>query len=250
MNVIYFIDYFLIYSFLGWCLESVYKTIYSKKIINSGFLTGPVCPIYGIGALIMYVALSGYDNNPLHVFVIGFVVLSIWEYIVAWALEKIFNTKYWDYSENRFNIDGRVCLLNSIFWGALGVIFTYFIHPFIQEKIVVINHTFLIVSTIVATLIITFDSIMSIVRVTNINKKLEDIKELRNEIKIKLLELKELKDSKMIDMKEPVQKVIDDLKEKESKLKEKLYKQTDRIRKAFPTMKSEKFKQISKYRRK
>lgn len=249
MNIVYFIDYFLIYSFLGWLLESVYKTIYAKRFINSGFLTGPACPIYGIGALIMYIFLSGYNNNPLHVFVIGFVVLSIWEYIVAWALEKIFNAKYWDYSNNKFNIDGRVCLLNSVFWGILGVIFIYFIHPFVQEKIVMINDTVLIIFTVLFTVLITVDSIISIIKLTNITKKLENIKEIRHEIKLKLLELKQIKYTK-IDVKEPIQLIIDELKEKEAKLKEKLFKQTDRIRMAFPTMKSESFKQISKYRRK
>ena len=249
MNMVHIIDYFLIYAFLGWFLESVYKTIYTKRFVNSGFLAGPVCPIYGIGALIMYISLSGYNNNPLHVFVIGFVVLSIWEYIVAWSLEKIFKTKYWDYSENRFNIDGRVCLLNSIFWGVLGVLFTYLIHPFIQEKIVIINDVGIVVITIIGVISIIVDSIISIIKLTNINKKLDDIKEIRYQIKLKLLELKELKYTK-IDVKQPIQSIIDELKEKESILKEKLYKQTDRIRKAFPTMKSEKFKQISKYRRK
>ena len=180
---------------------------------------------------------------------IGFVVLSIWEYIVAWSLEKIFKTKYWDYSENRFNIDGRVCLLNSIFWGVLGVLFTYLIHPFIQEKIVIINDVGIVVITIIGVISIIVDSIISIIKLTNINKKLDDIKEIRYQIKLKLLELKELKYTK-IDVKQPIQSIIDELKEKESILKEKLYKQTDRIRKAFPTMKSEKFKQISKYRRK
>lgn len=249
MKIIYFIDYFLIYSFLGWLLESVYKTIYAKKFVNSGFLFGPACPIYGIGAIIMYVFLSGYNNNPLHVFVIGFVVLSIWEYIVAWALEKVFNEKYWDYSNNKFNIDGRVCLLNSIFWGVLGVVFIYAIQPFVQDKIIMIDNWILIVLTIVSLILMIADFITSVIKLNSINKKFNDIKEIRNEIKNKLLELKELTNAK-VNLKEPIQLMIDDLKEQETKLKEKLFKQTERIRKAFPTMKSEKFKQISKYRRK
>lgn len=125
MIIIKTLDYFFIYSFIGWVLESVYKTIYEKKLVNSGFLYGPFCPIYGLGALIMYAFLSGYNDNPLHVFVIGFVILSIWEYIVAWAIEKVLHEKYWDYSNNKFNINGRVCLLNSLFWGILGVIYIY-----------------------------------------------------------------------------------------------------------------------------
>ena len=249
MKVIYFIDYFLIYSFLGWCLESVYKTIYSKKFINSGFLLGPACPIYGFGAIIMYIFLSGYNNNPLHVFVIGFVVLSIWEYIVAWGIEKIFNEKYWDYSNNKFNLDGRVCLLNSIFWGVLGIIFIYLIHPFVQEKIVTVDNAILIILTIIFSVLMIADFITSVIKLNSINKRFNDIKEIRNQIKTKLLELKDITNAK-INLKEPIQLMIDDLKEQEAKLKEKLFKQTERIRKAFPTMKSEKFKQISKYRRK
>ena len=92
------ITYFIIYSFLGWLIESVYKSIFEKKIINSGFLHGPFCPIYGMGAIIMYLILQDFKGNPLVIFILGFVVLSIWEYIVGVLLEKLFKTQYWDYS--------------------------------------------------------------------------------------------------------------------------------------------------------
>lgn len=244
MKIIYILDFFLVYSFAGWVLESVYKTICTKKLVNSGFLYGPFCPIYGIGALIMYIFLSVCEN-PITVFLTGFVVLSVWEYIVAWALEKIFHQTYWDYSNYKFNINGRVCLLNSIFWGALGVIFTYMVHPFVQASIIKINDIILIVITAVLLIGMLIDAIISIIKLNSISKKLETIKEIRKEIKGKLQELKAAKNAK-----ESIQLMINDLKEKEIKLKEKLVKQTDRIRKAFPTMKSETFKQIAKYRRK
>lgn len=117
------LSYFIIYSFVGWILESVYKSIVQKKIVNSGFLYGLYCPIYGFGALIMMLFLEGFKQNLILVFLIAFVVLSIWEYMVGCYLERVFKTKYWDYSNNKFNIKGRVCLLNSIFWGGLGVVF-------------------------------------------------------------------------------------------------------------------------------
>ncbi len=244
IKIIYIIDFFLIYSFLGWVLESVYKTICTKKLVNSGFLYGTFCPIYGIGALIMYLFLS-ICNNPITVFFTGFVILSIWEYIVSWGLEKIFHETYWDYSNYKFNINGRVCLLNSIFWGALGVIFTYIIHPFIETQIIKLNIVLLIVITVLLAICISVDATISIIKLNSISKKLEAIKEIRKEIKLKLQELKSTKSPK-----ESIQLMINDLKEKEIKLKERLIKQTDRIRKAFPTMKSETFKQIAKYRRK
>lgn len=244
MKIIYILDFFLIYSFAGWVLESVYKTICTKKIVNSGFLYGVFYPIYGIGALIMYLFLS-ICNNPITVFLTGFVVLSVWEYIVSWGIEKIFHETYWDYSNYKFNINGRVCLLNSIFWGVLGVIFTYIVHPFVETQIIKINDIVLIVITVILLIIMLIDAIISIIKLNDISKKLETIKEIRKEIKGKLQELKATKSAK-----ESIQLMINDLKEKEIKLKEKLVKQTDRIRKAFPTMKSETFKQIAKYRRK
>lgn len=244
IKVIYIIDFFLIYSFAGWVLESIYKSIFAKKFVNSGFLYGPFCPIYGIGALIMYLFLSLCDN-VITVFLSGFVVLSVWEYIVAWGLEKLFHEKYWDYSNYKFNINGRVCLLNSIFWGVLGVIFTYVVHPFVEAQIININSIILIILTIFISIVMLVDFIISVIKLNSISKKLEAIKQIRNEIKIKLQELKAAKNAK-----ESIQLMINDLKEQELKLKEKLVRQTERIRQAFPTMKSEAFKQIAKYRRK
>ena len=113
------LTYFIIYSFAGWVMESIFRSICEKKFINTGFLKGPFCPIYGIGAIIIYVFLSGFKDNIFLLFLMGFIVLSIWEYIVGVLLEKVFNTKYWDYSDHKFNFQGRVCLTNSIYWGFL-----------------------------------------------------------------------------------------------------------------------------------
>ena len=87
------IFYFIIYSFFGWCLESVYKTIIFKKVTNSGFLYGPFCPMYGIGAVMM-IAASNLSDNILVIFLLGFFIFTLWEYLVAVVLEKLFKTKY------------------------------------------------------------------------------------------------------------------------------------------------------------
>ena len=249
MEMVRILDYFFLYSFIGWILESIYKTIYAKKFVNSGFLYGPLCPIYGLGALIMYFTLSGYNENPIHVFIIGFVVLSVWEYFVAWILEKIFHTKYWDYSDKKFNLNGRVCMLNSFFWGILGIIFIYFIHPIIQTKIIDINSYALIIITVLLTVGLIIDIIISVIKTIDITKKLNDINNIKEEIKKKIEELKETNNKKE-NRKEAIQLLINDLKTQEINIKEKLIKQTERLRKAFPSMQSEKIKQIKKYIRK
>ena len=97
-TILYFIAYFILYSFAGWLLESVSKSVIEKKFVNSGFLTGPLCPIYGCGAVIMMLCLSFLKDKPILLFFAAFFILSIWEYIVGVILEKLFKTKYWDYS--------------------------------------------------------------------------------------------------------------------------------------------------------
>ena len=94
IDIIKIIMYFIVYSFFGWIMESVLKTVIQKKPVNSGFLYGPFCPIYGFGAIIMFIFLQGFKERPILLFIIAFFVLSTWEYLVGWMLEKIFHTKY------------------------------------------------------------------------------------------------------------------------------------------------------------
>jgi len=240
------LTYFIVYSFLGWVLESVFKSIMQRKIVNSGFLHGPFCPIYGVGAIIMYLALNNFKANSVLVFIIGFIVLSIWEYIVGWYLEKVFKTKYWDYSENKFNIHGRVCLLNSIFWGVLGVIFVYIIHPYVELKIYLIQPNILIYLNSLIYSYLFVDMIVSIVKVKNLDIRLKHLEEIGDTIKEKiekLEEIKRLKNTKQMNL-ESLQKLIDELKIKQARLRRKLYRQTYRLKKAFPSIKSESITKI------
>lgn len=126
-------SYFIIYSFAGWLMESIYKTFLQKKLVNSGFLYGPFCPIYGIGTLIMLLFLNRFANNILLLFVTSVIILSVWEYIVGLGLEKAFKIKYWDYSDKKYNLQGRICLSHSIIWGILGVAFIKIMHPYIRK---------------------------------------------------------------------------------------------------------------------
>lgn len=245
-NFIKLVFCFIVYSFLGWVLESVVKTVAQKKFVNSGFLYGPFCPIYGFGAVIMLMFLQSFKNNIIVLFIIAFIVLSIWEYIVGWLLEKLFKTKYWDYSENKLNIHGRVCLMNSLFWGFLGVVFIHYIHPFIGGKIELIPQHILIYVTSIISVAIIVDLIVSIVKLNNIQPKLEKLNEISNTIKEKLEELKNIKDNTQIS-KENIQQIIDELKYNQTKIKRKLLRQSNRLKKAFPTMKSEAIEKLNEF---
>ena len=231
------IFYFIIYSFLGWCLESIYKTIIFKKPTNSGFLYGPFCPMYGIGAVMM-IALSKLSDNIIIIFLLSFVVFSIWEYIVAVILEKCFKTKYWDYSELKFNIKGRICLKNSIYWGLLGVILIYVIQPIIETLTNLMPEQILLYINASLCIIISIDTIITITKLIVIDKKIKQIFEIGDAIKAKLLELKESTHLEKT-YKENIQNIVEELKEKQNLLKFKMYKRIIRLKKSFPEMKSD-----------
>ncbi len=231
------IFYFIIYSFLGWCLESVYKSIIFKKVTNSGFLYGPFCPMYGIAAVLMLM-LGNISNNIFVIFIISFLWFSVWEYIVAIVLEKLFKTKYWDYSDLKFNIHGRICLKNSIYWGILGVLLIFVIQPQIEKVTHLIPSSILIYIDVILCIAILVDMLITISKTMSIDKKVRQVFELSENIKEKI---KELKNTDVLgkNYKETTQKLIEEMKEKQYILKIKVYKRIIRLRKAFPEMNSD-----------
>ena len=129
---------FLIYSFVGWAIEVVVTFNKDKKFVNRGFLLGPYCPIYGFSSIIMILYLSRYRNSFITVFLLAVVVCSIMEYLVSYLMEKLFKARWWDYSNRKFNINGRVCLENSIWFGLLGALLIYIVNPFLFNVIAII----------------------------------------------------------------------------------------------------------------
>lgn len=239
------LTYFIIYSFLGWVMESIVRSVSERKIINTGFLIGPFCPIYGIGAIIMLLFLDNYENKPVIMFFISIIILTIWEYIVGVLLEKIFKTKYWDYSDQKFNFQGRICLVNSLCWGVLGIIFVKFIHPFVQNFVSQVDITLLkyIISVIVIVFLV--DMIISIVKVKKIRATLDKVEELNKQIKEKLKELTMLaKDKQKSTAAENIQTLIDELNKKKNKTIIHLYKNVYRLKKAFPAINTKEITEV------
>lgn len=245
-TILYFITYLILYSFAGWVLESVSKTIEQRKFVNSGFLNGPFCPIYGFGAIIMILCLSFLKEKPILLFIAGFFILSIWEYVVGVFLEKVFKTKYWDYSYLKFNFQGRVCLKNSIFWGILGVLFICFLHPFIEKYVQLLPKSILLYINIIILIAILIDLVVSIIEILNLDTTISKLNQLGESIKEKVEELKDIKNKAKLKTEsiekvsiENMEAVIRELKIAQTKLKIRIYRQTSRLKKAFPSMKSE-----------
>ena len=127
--------YFIVYSVLGWCMETVYCSILEHRFVPRGFLYGPMCPIYGVGVLMMICWFQPLMGNPVVFYLTATVCMSAWEYVVGWFLETTTHIKYWDYSMYRFNLKGRICLWVCLMWGALSFLVLYFIHPRVAELV-------------------------------------------------------------------------------------------------------------------
>ncbi|HJH62087.1 MAG TPA: hypothetical protein IAC84_02280 [Firmicutes bacterium] len=125
--------YFLLYSFLGWLMETCYCSVLQRRLVPRGFLYGPICPIYGAGVLIMILFFTPLKGNLLVFYVVAVAVMSAWEYFVGWLLEVTTHMKYWDYSNHPFNLKGRICLWVALVWGGLSYLVIFWIHPPIQQ---------------------------------------------------------------------------------------------------------------------
>ncbi|MEG0021315.1 MAG: putative ABC transporter permease [Bacilli bacterium] len=123
---------FIIYSIIGWAVEMIVTSIDTKKIVNRGFLIGPYCPVYGIGAISIIIMLSKYKDDFVALFILAIVICSLIEYLTSYLMEKIFNARWWDYSHLSFNINGRICLGNSIIFG-LGGLLIVKVNPFFER---------------------------------------------------------------------------------------------------------------------
>lgn len=124
--------YFILYSFLGWVMETCYCSIVERRLVARGFLYGPICPIYGGGVTLMILFFTPLKDHLVLFYVVAVVVMTSWEYFVGWVLEATTHVKYWDYSQFRFNLKGRVCLWVALVWGVLSYIVIFLIHPPIQ----------------------------------------------------------------------------------------------------------------------
>lgn len=146
---------------IGWTLEVIDQFYRQKKLINRGFLLGPYCPVHGIGALLMLLLLSGISNSPIVLFLSAVFICTSLEYLTGYLLEKIFKARWWDYSDYKFNLNGRVCLQNSLFFGIAGVIIIKFANPFFLKLILSIPSHILNIVFLVVFLIFTLDLAIS-----------------------------------------------------------------------------------------
>lgn len=207
--------YLIVYSFLGWIVETIYCSVPAGHFVERGFLNGPICPIYGFGSLFILSVLAPYVNNIFAVFILGMISTSALEYFTSYLMEKLFKMRWWDYSDHRFNIRGRICLLNSVLFGVSSVILAKYVHPFITSIISMIPAKLKLVLAAALFIIVVVDLILSVRSVINLTDKLEQIYLLKDQIREILAQENLLK--KWENLRESrynfIENVLEDLKE-------------------------------------
>lgn len=169
---------FFLYGFFGWIWESIILQLAKGcKIVNRGFLNGPIIPIYGFGAILIIVLLQrGHVEYPIFsLFIESGVLACLLEYLTSYVMEKLFKRRWWDYSKRPFNLNGRICLEGFVCFGAFGVVVDAIIQPYFDSKLFVYKETVLLVaSTVLITLFIS-DLITTLIGMAKLDERIEEL---------------------------------------------------------------------------
>lgn len=187
-NICFIFILFIIYSFIGWSMEVICKLIEKHKFINRGFLIGPYCPIYGFGCLLITMLLYRYKDDFFSLFVMSMLVCSILEYFTSFIMEKLFKTRWWDYSTKKFNLNGRICLDTMVPFGMIGCIVMYVINPFFTKILSIIPPNILNIIAIILFAAFIIDNILSFkvilgIRTTITNTEKDATEEITKKVK-------------------------------------------------------------------
>lgn len=188
-----YICWIFFYSVIGWIYESILCSVLEKRWVNRGFLNGPYCPVYGFGAALCILVLAG-TKNILILFYLGAVTACSLEYFTSWLMEKLFQARWWDYSDHKFNINGRVSLAGAVVFGAFSVLLVRMVHPEVVRLTENLSDTAIFAVALAILLIISIDCAVTVIHVQGFNRKLK-LAEIRlqiTEIRLQLTEIKSM----------------------------------------------------------
>lgn len=215
-------------------MEIIVCSIRAKKIVNRGFLIGPYCPIYGFGALSIIILLKKYMNDYVVFFVMSIIVCSALEYLTSFFMEKIFKARWWDYSNKNFNINGRICLINSIAFGVIATVIMYFVNPEINMIISKIPENTLEIISIILFIIFVVDYVVSSKLMLSFKDtlskvKLDNTEEITEKIK-QVLKEKSIFTRRIVHAFPNVKLKVDNIKERVAVERENLRKELERFK--------------------
>ena len=213
---------FFVYAFLGWCTEVSFAALTTGRFVNRGFLNGPVCPIYGFGVVLVVACLNPLRENAFLLFLGSVAVTSLLELITGFVLEKLFHQRWWDYSNEPFNLGGYICLRFSIAWGLACLFVMEIVHPTVLWLIRLIPTTAGWVILGILTAALAVDTAATVGTIVKTNRQLRQIEELAGRIRALSNELGENLADRVLDAAELGSTVKDNLDEGRERLQDAL----------------------------
>ena len=205
--------YFIFYAFCGWVWETCYCSIRERRYVPRGFLYGPLCPIYGVGALLMILFFSPFRDNLVIFYFVSVVVMTAWEYFVGWLLEATTHIKYWDYSNQKFQYKGHICLSSSIVWGFLSLLMVYVVHERVALLVFRIPGEIRSVLAFTVAICMACDTGAAFRRAMDLREVLLQAEQIRMELERRAAEKKRLFDAAAVFTKAAVEESIENRKE-------------------------------------
>ncbi len=173
--------YFFFYSFIGWIWESSYVSVCKRQLTNRGFLTGPMLPIYGSGAVMMLCVTYPVRSSDIGIFFLGMFAATLLEYVTGVVMEALFQVRYWDYSDKKFNIQGHICLSSSLAWGVFTLLLIRVVHPRVSALLEQIPQTVCFGALIVITIVFAVDFASSFHAAMDLRQILESLTNLKSD---------------------------------------------------------------------
>ncbi len=178
MEVLFWLEktflYIMIYGFAGWVYETIICSIEARRFVDRGFLNGPYCPIYGFGAMLDVIILGNIENAAA-LFFLGMLLDTVLEYVTSYVMEALFHARWWDYSTYRFNINGRVCLLGAVVFGAFSLLAVKVVHPAVAGAVGMIPTVWLHVISAVLLAGVSVDVGVTVTGLSGFDEKLREI---------------------------------------------------------------------------
>lgn len=181
-----YIFLFFIFSAVGWAIECTYRSLGERRIINSGFLYGPMCPIYGTGCLVFEIILvplsKPIESRIWLVLILGIILADTVEYVTSWLMEKLFHARWWDYSNNFLNLHGRICFKHSCYWIIFAFVYVYFVSPMYHLAMTYITPRIMNIALIIIFVIFCVDLTLTVKAAADINKLMKKISGLKSSV--------------------------------------------------------------------
>lgn len=230
------LSFFYFYCIFGWCFESSYVSIKNHRLVNRGFLRGPWLPLYGSGAILVLWLTLPFQETPVLVYLVGAAGATVLEYVTGEAMVRLFKVRYWDYSNQRFQYKGHICLSSTIAWGFLSLLMVYVVHKPVESFIFWMNEEVVSVLTFAVTVCVVYDFSNAFRNAMDLRELLLQAEQLRDEMEKRTAEKKRLLEATATfakaaveDAMQRLEREIQELQDSQELLKDRMPRNAERL---------------------